>query len=123
MNQKDKDEKWMRVALGEASKAMNAGEHPIACVIVAGDAELARGQTSVARQGTITAHGELIALRSSGWKIFSVARPVVIYTTLEPCLMCLGAAMQCAVDEIVFAMPAKPDGGTKLHYSDREDGR
>lgn len=113
MNQRNMDEKWMKVALEEAKRAMNAGEHPIACIVVAGDSELTRGQTSVARQGTITAHGELLALRDSGWSICSAQRPVIIYTTLEPCLMCIGAAMQCGVDEIVYAMPAKPDGGAK----------
>lgn len=113
MNQKEKDEYWMKKALAEAEKAMSQGEHPIGCVIVAGNTELTRGQTSVARQESITAHGELLALKSAGWKVFSAKRPLTIYTTLEPCLMCVGAAMQCGVDEIVFAMPAVPDGGTK----------
>lgn len=113
MAQKEKDEYWMKKALEEAKKAMEQGEHPIGCVIVAGDTELTRGQTSVARYGTITAHGELLALKDAGWEIFSAGRPLIIYTTLEPCLMCIGAAMQCTVDEIVYAMPAIPDGGTK----------
>lgn len=113
MNQKEKDEYWMRRALEEAKKAMEQGEHPIGCVVVAGNAELIRGQTSVARQGTIIAHGELLALKNAGWEVFSADRPLTIYTTLEPCLMCIGAAIQCTVDEIVYAMPAKPDGGTR----------
>ena len=113
MTQKEKDEKWMRVALDEARCAMEQGEHPIACVLVGGDQELARGQTNVARQGSIVCHSELIALREAGWDIFTSERPLTIYTTLESCLMCIGAAMQCEVDEIVYAMPAKPDGGSK----------
>ena len=103
----------MKKALEEAKKAMEEGEHPIAAVLIAGNKELARAQTSVRRQESITAHGELQALRKAKWDVFSKERPVVIYTTLEPCLMCIGAAMQCGVDEIVFAMPAEPDGGTR----------
>lgn len=122
MNQKEKDEKWMRIALEEAEKAMEEGEHPIGTVIIAGDTQLSRGQTSVARHGTITAHGELLALRDAGWGVFSADRPLTIYTTLEPCLMCIGAAMQCGVDEIVYAMPAKPDGGTKYVEAIEESG-
>lgn len=113
MNQEEKDEYWMKKALEEAKKAMDEGEHPIGSVLIAGNRELARGQTSVRRQESITAHGELLALRKAKWAVFSKERPVVIYTTLEPCLMCIGAAMQCEVDEIVFAMPAEPDGGTR----------
>lgn len=108
-----RDEKWMRIALSEAERAMSEGEHPIGAVIVAGDTELSRGQTSVVRKGTITAHGEILALADAGWSVFSDQRPVTVYTTLEPCLMCVGAAIQCGVDEVVFAMPAKPDGGTR----------
>ena len=113
MNTKESDEKWMRVAIEEAKRAMEQGEHPIGTVLVGGDKILTKGQTSVVRHGTITAHGELVALRDAGWRVFSAERPLTIYTTLEPCLMCIGAAMQCGVDEIVYAMPAKPDGGTK----------
>lgn len=111
--QQEIDEHWMCVALEEAKKAMHASEHPIGSVLVGGTKEITRGQTSVARIGSITAHGEYLALRAAGWSVFSAERPLVLYTTLEPCLMCIGAAMQCGVDEIVFAMPAIPDGGTK----------
>jgi len=124
MSQKEKDEYWMKKALEEARKAMEEGEHPIGSVLIAGNKELARGQTSVKRQESITAHGELQALKKAKWEVFSKERPVVIYTTLEPCLMCIGAAMQCEVDEIVFAMPAKPDGGTRyLPYISEKGGK
>ena len=113
MSQKEKDQYWMAKALEEAKKAMAAGEHPIGSVLVAGNRELTRGQTSVRRQESITVHGELLALKNAKWDVFSKDRPVVIYTTLEPCIMCIGATMQCEVDEIVFGMRATPDGGTR----------
>lgn len=122
MSQKEKDVYWMKKALEEARKAMEEGEHPIGSVLVAGNIELTRGQTSVRRQESITAHGELQALKKAKWDVFAKERPVVIYTTLEPCLMCIGAAMQCEVDEIVFAMPAEPDGGTRYLAGISEQG-
>lgn len=106
-------EYWMRLALEEAKTAMEMGEIPVATVIVAGDEEFARGQTQVKRRESIVAHGELFALLEAKNRIYAAKRPLVLYTTLEPCLMCLGATMQTGIDEIVFAMDATPDGGTR----------
>ena len=113
MNQTEFDVKWMNVALEEARQAVAAGEIPVGVVIVGGDTELIRGQTKVARQESMVAHGELLALQNLGWRFRWAERPLRLYSTLEPCWMCAGAAMQCEVDEIIFAVPAKPDGGTK----------
>jgi tRNA(adenine34) deaminase len=76
---------------------------------------IGKGETSVRREGSITAHSELLMLRNSGDKvIFTAERPLTLYTTLEPCLMCLGAAMQCGVDRLVYGMSCAPDGGARF---------
>lgn len=111
---KPDDERWMRTALLEAADAARNGELPIAAVIVAGEVEIARAQTSPARKESMVAHAELLALMAAGWGVFSAHRPVTIYTTLEPCLMCLGAALQCEIDRIVFGMRASVDGASGL---------
>jgi tRNA(adenine34) deaminase len=108
------DKRWITEALHEAELAMTkGGELPIAAILVEGDQELSRSQTQTRRQSSMVAHGELFALLKAGNQVFSAKRPLIIYTTLEPCLMCIGAAMQCGVDEIVFSMPAIPDGGAR----------
>jgi len=107
-------EYWMRIALQEAEGARMAGELPIGGVLVAGGQELCRKQTSVRRRGSMAAHGELLALLEVRDNLYAVARPLVLYTTLEPCLMCLGAMMQCDVDQLVYGMRCAPDGGTRL---------
>lgn len=108
-------EKWMRIALEEAEKALGEGELPIGGVLTSRDLVLATTQTSVKRRGSICAHGELIVLLETGdQKLFSADRPVHLYTTLEPCLMCLGAAMQCRVDNVIYGMRCAPDGGVAL---------
>lgn len=107
-------EKWMRVALEEAETAMQFDEIPVASILVAGDHEISRGQTQVKRRESIAAHGELFTLLNAKGQIYSDNRPLIIYTTLEPCLMCLGACIQTGVDEIVFGMFARPDGGTRF---------
>lgn len=108
-----RDEQWMRVALQEAEKAMAAGELPIGSVLVANDQEIVRGQTQVSRRGSMAAHGELFALLDANGKLWSAQRPLIIYTSLEPCLMCLGACMQAGVDRVVFGMSAAPDGAAR----------
>lgn len=105
--------KWMRLALEEAKLAMEVGEIPVASVLVGGGMELGRGQTLVKRKESIAAHGELFVLLEAKGKIYSAKRPLEIYTTLEPCVMCLGAAMQTGVDRIIYGMDAAPDGGTR----------
>jgi len=113
----DRDHVWMKNAVEEARKAADNGELPIAAVIVAEDRELIRAQTQTGRRSSMTGHAELWALIELKRGVYSDQRPVTIYTTLEPCLMCLGAAMQCGVDEIVYAMDAPPDGGARYAES------
>lgn len=109
----EQDIRWMSLALQEAELAMANGEIPVASILVSNGAELSRSQTMVARKGTLAAHGELFALLEANGKLWTAAHPLVIYTNLEPCLMCVGAAMQVGVDEIVFGMRASPDGAAR----------
>jgi len=104
---------WMRIALEEAERAMGSGELPIAAILVSNSEEVIREQTQVSRMGSMTAHGEVLALMRAGTKLFAGSKPLILYTNLEPCLMCLGAAMQCGVDEIVYGMDCAPDGGIR----------
>lgn len=111
---KEMYEKWMRMALGEAIAAMNAAELPIGGMLIGGNEVIAKTQTSVVREESIVAHGELMALLRAKNSIWAASRPLTLVTTLEPCLMCLGAAMQCGVDRVVFGMHCAPDGGLAL---------
>lgn len=105
-------EYYMSMAIEEAKKAKDADELPIGSALVANNELICLGQTSVVRQGTIVAHGEITALHEAKYKIYTDNRPLILYSTLEPCLMCIGAAMQCGVDIIVYGMKCKPDGAT-----------
>lgn len=123
MKQIDTDIHWMSLALEEASSAMEQGELPIGCILVAGGSELGRGQTQVSRTGSMTAHGEILTLLEANGRLFTCERPLELYTTLEPCLMCLGAAINCGVDRIIFALEARPDGGTSLSNAITKSGQ
>ena len=103
---------WMSEAIKLAEDGMKEySELPIATILVANDKEIGRGVTANVREGGVIAHGELSVLLAAKRQVFTCEHPLVLYTTLEPCIMCLGAAIECGVDKIVYAMPAPPDGG------------
>ncbi|MFL5577046.1 MAG: HAD-IA family hydrolase [Gemmatimonadaceae bacterium] len=109
-------EQLMREALDAAREGMAAGEAPIGCVIAGGDGRvLARGWNEQKRTGSRIAHAEIATfsrLAGRAPRASRGARDLIMVSTLEPCVMCTGAAMESAVDTIVFALRAPADSGT-----------
>jgi tRNA(adenine34) deaminase len=106
------DERWMSVALDEATLAPSHGDVPIGCVVIdAGGAELARARNARERDADPTAHAELLALRAaaaatSSWRL----EGATVYVTLEPCPMCAGAMVLARVARLVYGA-ADPKAG------------
>ncbi|MEZ4410005.1 MAG: HAD-IA family hydrolase [Polyangiales bacterium] len=106
-------ESLMREALAEAEAGLRAGEVPVGCVIARGDGTIvARGHNEGQRLRTRTAHAEMVALSRAAGRFDGDARDAVMVATLEPCVMCLGAAMQTATDLVVYGLRAPADSGT-----------
>ena len=106
-------EDLMRQALAAAEEGMAAGEVPIGCVLARGDGSVvARGFNELNRTGNATAHAEMVAFGRAAGRYDADARDAVLVTTLEPCVMCTGAAMEAAVDTVVYALKAPADSGT-----------
>ena len=104
---------FMHQALDAARDALHAGEAPIGCAVFRGDGSLiCRAHNELNRTGVKTAHAEMAAFARLAGKVPPDARDLILVSTLEPCVMCLGAAMEAAVDTIVYALPAPADGGT-----------
>jgi HAD superfamily hydrolase (TIGR01509 family) len=103
----------MQHALDAARDGMAAGEVPIGSVIARGDGEvLARGWNRLNESRDRSAHGEIDALRNAAGLIAPAARDTILVSTLEPCVMCLGAAMEIAIDTVVYGLNAPSDNGT-----------
>ena len=95
----------MREALAEAEAAGASGEYPIGAVLVI-DAEIvSRGRSRQRELRNQLAHGELDALRNGGEPLWEHYERAVLFTTIEPCPLCLGAAVMADVPHIVFAHP------------------
>ena len=103
MEQHETDEKFMRLALNEAQKALKQQEVPIGAVVVAGGAVIGRGHNLVETLADPTAHAEMQALtaamHAAGGKYLNEC---TLYVTVEPCVMCAGAAAWAQVGRIVY---------------------
>jgi HAD superfamily hydrolase (TIGR01509 family) len=106
-------ERLMREALATAREGMAAGEAPIGCVLARPDGSIvARGHNELNKSGNKTAHAEIVTFARAAGKTPPEARDLVLVSTLEPCVMCTGAAMEAAVDTVVYALKAPADSGT-----------
>lgn len=105
--------KLMDEALDVARQGMDAGEIPIGCVLARGDGSIvARGHNEMNKTQGKIAHAEIVTFNHAIGKVSPEVRDLVLVCTLEPCVMCLGASMEAAVDTIVYALRAPADGGT-----------
>jgi tRNA(adenine34) deaminase len=101
----DVDSALMQEALTCAREADLRGEVPVGAVIVdAAGAVLARAANSPIARHDPTAHAEILALRAAGRALGNYRLPgCVLYVTLEPCAMCVGALVHARLARIVYA--------------------
>jgi tRNA(adenine34) deaminase len=111
--QKDRD--WMDRALAEARLGAAAGEVPVGAVVVDRSGLLAAAFNAPISKRDPTGHAEIRALRAAGEAAGAYRLPgTTLYVTLEPCLMCLGAAIHARIDRLVFGAPDPKVGATVL---------
>jgi tRNA(adenine34) deaminase len=113
-------ELFMGEALAEARQAGTRGAPAVGAIAVMGEAMVARGSSRVSQANDPTAHAVVVALREASRKLRTPHLfDVTIFTTLEPCPMCVGALLECDVAELVYAMPNEVDGaaGTVLQLA------
>jgi tRNA(adenine34) deaminase len=73
---------------------------------------IARGFNRLNGTGDRTAHAEMVAFREAAGRVPEGAKDLILVSTLEPCVMCTGAAMEAAVDTIVYGLRAPADNGS-----------
>lgn len=97
------DEHYMRLALDEARAALRSAEVPVGAVLVQGTRVLARGHNGPIAQRDPTAHAEILAVRAGARVLDNYRLPgTVLYVTIEPCAMCMGALVHARVERLVY---------------------
>lgn len=97
------DERYMRMAIDEAHKALERDEVPIGAVIVSSGRVVARAHNLTETLTDVTAHAEMQAITSAaaylGGKYLTHC---TLYVTVEPCLMCAGALGWSQIERVVY---------------------
>lgn len=103
--------RFMQVALEEARLGLAEGGVPIGSVLVRDGQIVGRGHNRRVQQGDPMAHAEIDCLRNAGRQ--RTYRDTVLYSTLAPCYLCSGAAVQFGVPTVVIGeartFPGAPD--------------
>ncbi len=101
----------MRLALEEARAAGAAGEVPVGAVVALDGRVIGAGHNQPIGSADPTAHAEVLALRSAAQAIGNYRLTgAVLYVTVEPCLMCVGAIVHARVATVVYGAD-DPKGG------------
>ena len=96
-------EHYLRIAMQEAHKAGSAGNIAVGSVIVRGGEVIGAGHNTVNSTHDLTAHAEICAIRDAGTRTGSMDLDgAVLYTTMEPCPMCLWAICIARIDRLVL---------------------
>ena len=94
---------FMRLALEEARKALDAGEVPVGAVVVLDGTVVGAGFNQPISASDPTAHAEILALRAAASRVGNYRLTgATMYVTIEPCLMCVGALVHARVGTVVF---------------------
>ena len=109
------DEYYMMLAIKEAKKALEDDEIPIGAVVVLNGKVIARGHNMTERLNDPTAHAEMIALTSAFNSLGSKYLPEAsLYVTVEPCLMCAGAAYWAKIGKVVYGTDDEKNGYKRI---------
>ena len=94
----------MREALKEADEAGKAGELPIGAVLVLDGEVISKGRAHHQEHKSQISHAELNALRDGGEKLWLNYKRAILFTSVEPCPMCLGAVVMADVPHVIYAL-------------------
>ena len=94
---------WMRLALAEASAALDTGDVPVGAVVVRDGEVIAAAGNAREAAADPTAHAEVLALRQAAatlgrWRLDDCT----LVVTLEPCVMCAGALLNARIGRVVY---------------------
>jgi len=115
----------MKQALSEAEKGSSMGEVPVGAVLASPEGQIvAKAYNQPIALGDPTAHAEILAIRNAGlfFRNYRLNNTTLV-VTLEPCLMCMGAAINARIARLVFGTVDPKAGAAVSLYNLAEDKR
>lgn len=110
-------EYWMARALEMADKARYLGEIPVGAVIVQGGQLISEAFNEKEQNTDATAHAEILAIQRASQKLGRWRlSDCIMYVTLEPCLMCMGAIVSARLDGLIYGALDKKAGAVESTY-------
>jgi len=94
-------DRFMQCAIEEAKKGLAEGGIPIGSVLVRNGEIVGRGHNMRIQENDPLAHAEIVCIRNAGR--LGNYRDTVLYSTLMPCYLCAGAAVQFGVKKVIVA--------------------
>ena len=117
-------EQFMKLALREAERALEADEVPVGAVVVHEGKIIGKGYNQIERLQDPTAHAEMIAITAAATHLESRRlENCTLYVTLEPCPMCSGAIVLARIPTLVFGAYDPKAGASGTLYTITEDKR
>lgn len=118
------DERWMSLALRAARSAARSGEVPVGAIAVLESRAVGLGWNLSITRRDPSAHAEIVALRRASRRIGNHRLGgVILYCTLEPCAMCLGAMVQSRIERLVYGAADPKTGAVGLLGTPEWSGR
>ena len=115
---------YMSLALQEAAKAAEKEEIPVGAVVVWEGKVVGRGHNQREGLQSPMAHAEILALQEASSRLRSWRlHECILYVTLEPCIMCVGAILQARISRLVFGCADPKGGAVESLYRLCEDPR
>lgn len=109
---------WMAQAITEAEAAAAAGEVPIGAVVVHGGRVVGRGHNRTEATGYPFEHAEVVAMWDAVGKVGARGlTESVLVSTVEPCVMCIGAAILARVPRVIFGAREPRTGACESVFS------
>ena len=109
------DIEYMNIAIAEAKKSLIHSDVPVGAVIVIDDQIVAKNYNQKEKNQVSTHHAEILAINDACQKLKSYRLDeAIIYTTKEPCLMCMGALLSARIKKIVYGASDKRFGTKDL---------
>jgi tRNA(adenine34) deaminase len=114
----ERDTHWMRQALAAALEARERGEVPVgACIVTSDGRLLAQAGNRTRTDCDPTAHAEVVALREAARALGNYRlTDAIVYSTIEPCVMCAGALVQARARRLVYGARDERAGAVESQF-------